>query len=404
MTVGDIAGPGPAYGAVHRDRARPRLPRWRTWCPTSSSAAGRRRWRRRPAAGRASAATPEYLVEGETITALVEGTPVGVAAVRPETGEPGVRPVTLRVDPAWQRRGIGTRLLVEAARVCERGGGAGDRAHHQRGQPGGAADGARGGAARPDPDGGGRAHRPGPGARAAAAAGLSGRQSAKKTCVREQRSLERRPARRPPGGRRACRRRSCPCRRYRSSSTGSSARPGRPRPRRHPQHEPGRGARAAEHRLQLGQVRVERAHRQAPQVFVRRRHAAGEHDLGATAVDDDRVAGLGGPAESDAGLDRVGAGQAGQVDGRPDRRGEHGHHGGCHDQGARRCATLVADGQQQRGAEHHARDDREQVRPPEAPAEQQRQPVDGDHQTGGHREGPVELPDPPQVDEDAGRG
>jgi GNAT superfamily N-acetyltransferase len=72
------------------------------------------------AAGRrvSARATPDYLVEGETITALVEGTPVGVAAVRPETGEPGVRPVSLRVDPAWQRRGIGTRLLVEAARVA----------------------------------------------------------------------------------------------------------------------------------------------------------------------------------------------------------------------------------------------------------------------------------------------
>ena len=43
----------------------------------------------------------------------------GVEAV---TGEPGVRPVTLRVDPAWQRRGVGTHLLVEAARLANAGG------------------------------------------------------------------------------------------------------------------------------------------------------------------------------------------------------------------------------------------------------------------------------------------
>ncbi len=77
-----------------------------------------------PSPGRrvGSGTSPDYLVEGDTITALVEGTPVGVAAVRPETGEPGVRPVSLRVDPAWQRRGIGSRLLVEAARVAHAAG------------------------------------------------------------------------------------------------------------------------------------------------------------------------------------------------------------------------------------------------------------------------------------------
>ena len=62
-------------------------------------------------------ASPTYGNDGETVSALVEGTPVGWARMLPEGVEPGVCEVTLSVDPAWQRRGIGTRLLAEVARL-----------------------------------------------------------------------------------------------------------------------------------------------------------------------------------------------------------------------------------------------------------------------------------------------
>ncbi|MCW2796099.1 MAG: Acetyltransferase family protein [Nocardioides sp.] len=64
-------------------------------------------------------ATPEYFTEGGSVSAVIEGIVVGIATVRaPDEHEPDVRPVTLRVDPTFQRRGIGTRLLVEGARLA----------------------------------------------------------------------------------------------------------------------------------------------------------------------------------------------------------------------------------------------------------------------------------------------
>ncbi|WP_372728008.1 GNAT family N-acetyltransferase [Nocardioides sp.] len=67
-------------------------------------------------------AAPSYLVQDGRVRAVTAGGPVGEAVISPTAEEPGVHAVTLWVEPAWQRRGIGSRLLVDAARLARAGG------------------------------------------------------------------------------------------------------------------------------------------------------------------------------------------------------------------------------------------------------------------------------------------
>lgn len=62
-------------------------------------------------------ATPEFLASSHGVSAMVDGTTVG-RAVLAEMVTPGSRHLHLEVDPAWRRRGIGSRLLLEAARAA----------------------------------------------------------------------------------------------------------------------------------------------------------------------------------------------------------------------------------------------------------------------------------------------
>ncbi|MEI5672003.1 MULTISPECIES: GNAT family N-acetyltransferase [unclassified Nocardioides] len=69
--------------------------------------------------------TPDYVNEGDSVSAIMGDVVVGLATVQPALADdPEVRPVILRVDPTWQRRGIGTRLLVDASRLAHRMGAA----------------------------------------------------------------------------------------------------------------------------------------------------------------------------------------------------------------------------------------------------------------------------------------
>lgn len=61
--------------------------------------------------------TPDYVTTSHGVSAVVDGTAVG-RAVLAELVSPGRRRLALEVDPAWRRRGIGSRLLLEGARVA----------------------------------------------------------------------------------------------------------------------------------------------------------------------------------------------------------------------------------------------------------------------------------------------
>ena len=65
----------------------------------------------RPTDGR-----PSYVVTGERVTAVVDGVAVGVATLAGPSAD-GSRPLTIEVDRDWRRRGVGTRLLLDAGRL-----------------------------------------------------------------------------------------------------------------------------------------------------------------------------------------------------------------------------------------------------------------------------------------------
>ena len=62
-------------------------------------------------------AAPAYVVEGDSVAARIDDVVVG-RAILEAAADAGVHPVSLGVDPAWQRRGIGSRLLVDVAKLA----------------------------------------------------------------------------------------------------------------------------------------------------------------------------------------------------------------------------------------------------------------------------------------------
>lgn len=66
-------------------------------------------------------ALPAYAAQGPVVRAVVDGTEIGRAVLGEEVEE-GTPSITLRVEPEWRRRGVGTRLLVEVSRLAHAAG------------------------------------------------------------------------------------------------------------------------------------------------------------------------------------------------------------------------------------------------------------------------------------------
>lgn len=74
-----------------------------------------------PAPTQPAVGDPEFRTSGAVVTALAGGKVAGRAEfTRTEDDEPW--PVDLWVDPAWHRRGVGTRLLADVARAARSAG------------------------------------------------------------------------------------------------------------------------------------------------------------------------------------------------------------------------------------------------------------------------------------------
>lgn len=75
-----------------------------------------------PAPATVGAGETTYVTDGLVVSALAGGLVAGRAEVTPLEDDDAPWPVDLWVDPAWQRRGLGTRLLADVARAARAAG------------------------------------------------------------------------------------------------------------------------------------------------------------------------------------------------------------------------------------------------------------------------------------------